>query len=74
MYVTIFVEAERVSKSSISSNYTINGDQLARDVQAAIIEYSKKGYQLDHTQAVTSAQSTVSYTQGIMLIFKDREG
>ncbi len=74
MYLTIFVEAERVNPSKLSSNYAINGDQLARDVQAAIIEYSKKGYHLDQTQAVTSAQSTVSYTQGMLLVFKNDQG
>lgn len=74
MYLTIFVEAERVNPSKIMSDYSINGDQLARDVQAAVVEYSKKGYQLDQVQAVTSSQSTVSYTQGMLLVFKNKLG
>lgn len=74
MYLTIFVEAERTNPSKLSADYSINGDQLARDVQAAIIEYSKKGYQLDQIQPVTSSISTMSYTQGMLMVFKDREG
>ncbi|KAA3635857.1 MAG: hypothetical protein DWQ02_09190 [Bacteroidetes bacterium] len=74
MYLTIFVEAERTNPSKLMADYSINGDQLARDVQAAIVEYSKKGYQLDQVQAVTSAQSTVSYTQGMLLVFKNKLG
>lgn len=74
MYVTIFVEAERVTSSKFNMNYTINGDHLARDVQAAITEYSIKGYQLDQIQPVTSSQSSVSYTQGMLLVFKNEQG
>lgn len=74
MYLTIFVEAERVNPSKFSTDYAINGDQLARDVQASIIEYSKKGYKLDQIQGVNSAQSTVSYTQGMLLVFKNEQG
>jgi hypothetical protein len=74
MYLTIFVEAERVNPNKLMADYSINGDQLARDVQAAIIEYSKKGYQLDQIQGVNSSQSTVSYTQGMLLIFKNKQG
>ncbi len=74
MYLTIFVEAERINPNKLMGDYSINGDQLARDVQAAIIEYSKKGYKLDQIQGVNSSLSTYSFTQGMILVFKNDQG
>jgi len=69
-YKTIFIEAE-IIKATMKMKYEPNGDQLARDVQATLIEMADKGYELFSTDSVTSNhQSTYSHTSGMVLIFK----
>lgn len=58
-YKTIFVEAETIVKNG---KYAANGDQLARDVQATLVEMSQKGFELVSSNAVHSV--------GMMLIFR----
>jgi len=53
----------------------VNGDQLARDIEAAILEMEEKGYELVTSMPVTSAKIHMSsypfsYTEGVTLIFK----
>ena len=67
-YKTIFVTAEIV-KSMV--RYEPNGDQLARDVQATLVEMSQKGYELVSSSTINSNyQTTASHTSGVILIFK----
>ncbi len=69
-YKTIFVTAEIV-KSAMKMKYEPNGDQLARDVQATLVEMTHKGYELVASNSINSNhQSTYSHTSGMMLIFK----
>ncbi|HHB77783.1 MAG TPA: hypothetical protein ENK85_00965 [Saprospiraceae bacterium] len=69
-YKTIFVTADIV-KSAMKMKYQPNGDQLARDIQATLIEMAHKGYELVSSNAINSNhQSTYSHTTGMMLIFK----
>ena len=69
-YKTIFVPAE-IIKSAMKRKYQPNGDQLARDVQAALVEMHHKGYDLVSSNMLNSNhQSTYSHTSGMMLIFK----
>ncbi len=72
-YKTIFIEAERSNPSPLAGDYSINGDQLARDIQAAIAENSSKGYLLEGMQAITSSKSTISFTQGVVLAFRKKQ-
>ena len=51
--------------------YEPNGDQLARDVQAAIIEKVTQGFGLFSTTPIQSNyQSVYPHTTGVLLIFK----
>jgi len=69
-YKTIFIEAE-IIKSLMSAKYEPNGDQLARDIQATLVEMTHKGYELASSNTINSNhQSKYSHTSGMMLIFK----
>ena len=69
-YKTIFITAE-IIKAAMKMKYEPNGDQLARDIQAALIEMTHKGYELVSSNTINSNhQSTYSHTSGMMLIFK----
>jgi len=69
-YKTIFVPAE-IIKSAMKMKFQPNGDQLARDVQATLVEMHHKGYELISTDMLNSNhQATYSHTSGMMLIFK----
>lgn len=69
-YKTIFVPAE-IIKSALNMKFQPNGDQLARDVEAALIEMHHKGYELVSSNMLNSNhQSAYSHTSGMMLIFK----
>ncbi len=69
-YKTIFIASEIV-KAAMKMKYEPNGDQLARDVQATLVEMHHKGYELVSSNTVNSNhQSTYSHTSGMLLIFK----
>jgi len=78
-YKTIFVDAPLAKGKSawgVSVEET-NGDQLARDVQATILENDLGGYELIQTVPVTSSKTfsgayAYSLTTGVVLIFKKR--
>jgi len=75
-YKTLFIDATFIKPSSKWVGSTqINGDQLARDIDAAILEMEGKGYELINSLPVTSSKIYMSsypfcYTEGITLIFK----
>ncbi len=76
-YKTLFIDTPTV-KSKATWGMTIqdaNGDQLARDVDAAILEKEHEGYELVQSMPIQSAMIYASsypysYTSGILLIFK----
>lgn len=78
-YKTIFVDAP-VAKSKSSWGITMeetNGDQLARDIQATILENDLAGYELIQSMPVTSSKTfsgayAYALTTGVVLIFKKR--
>ncbi len=78
-YKTIFVDAA-TSKLKATFGMSIeeaNGDQLARDVQATILENDLAGFELLSSTPVTSSKvysSTYPYaiTTGVILIFKQK--
>lgn len=78
-YKTIFVDAA-VAKGKAAWGITIdetNGDQLARDIQAAVLENDLAGYELMQTIPVTSSKTisgayAYSLTTGVVLIFKQK--
>ncbi len=78
-YKTIFVDAATV-KDKGSFGMTVeetNGDQLARDVQATILENDLEGFELMQSLPVTSSKiyyGTYPYslTTGVILIFKQQ--
>lgn len=78
-YKTIFVDAA-TSKYKATFGMSIeetNGDQLARDIQATILENEMEGFELTQSMPVTSSKiysSTYPYslTTGVILIFKQK--
>jgi hypothetical protein len=78
-YKTIFIDTPTV-KTKATFGMTIqdaNGDQLARDMDAAILEKQHEGYELVQAMPIQSAMVYASaypysYTSGILLIFKQK--
>ena len=70
MYKTVFIESDRINPSKLSADFIINGDHLARDIQGAIVEYTEKGYVLEQMENINSSYSGMTFTQGMMLVFK----
>lgn len=76
-YKTLYIPSSAIKpKSSFSGALPeINGDQLARDVQATLVEMENEGYRLHSMSPVQSAKLhmsayTYSFTDGILLIFE----
>ena len=79
-YKTMFIDAPTIKNKGTfgMSMYETNGDQLARDVDAAISEKELEGYELIEAMPVSSSliySSTYPYsvTWGVLLIFKKRD-
>lgn len=78
-YKTIFVDAP-LSKGKSSWGITMeetNGDQLARDIQATVLENDIGGFELIQSIPVTSSKTisgayAYALTTGVVLIFKKR--
>lgn len=75
----MFIDAQTTkSKGAFGMSINeINGDQLARDVDAAIQEKGNEGYDLCQSMPITSSliySSTYPYTitSGVLLIFKQK--
>ena len=65
-YKTIFVDTQVDKK-----NYEPNGDQLARDIQAAIVEKTAEGYELESSFPIQKMLlQAITLTAGVVLIFK----
>jgi hypothetical protein len=78
-YKTLYIPAPEIkSKSAFSTGLSdFNGDQLARDVQAALLEMASEGYTLHTTTAVHTSRmymgsTAYSLTDGILLIFEKK--
>ena len=78
-YKTIFIDTPTVKTKATwgMSIQEANGDQLSRDVDAAILEKDHEGFELVQSMPIQSAMvyaSTYpySYTAGILLIFKQK--
>ena len=69
-YKTVFVETVSVGKG-LRFKMTVNGDQLARDMQASIEEMEEKGFEFVESNPV-SAYNVNGYTSmvGMMMVFK----
>ncbi len=69
LYKTLFIPCDEIkAKSAFSAQLPeINGDQLARDVQAALLEMEHEGYRL---HSMSPVQSANNYTDGMLLIFE----
>ncbi len=78
-YKTVFVDAPMAkAKGTWGVSFEEpNGDQLARDIQAVILENAMAGFELMQSMSVT-ASSTISgayaysFTSGVILIFKQQ--
>ena len=78
-YKTIFVDAATVKNKGtwgVSLDET-NGDQLARDIQATVLENDLAGFELMQSMPVTSSKTisgayAYSLTSGVILIFKQK--
>ena len=75
-YKTICVDADLVRTKMGVSSKIVNGDQLARIVQATLDEQVQQGFELDQSIPITSSQSSggllATYTTSILLIFRRR--
>ncbi|MFN7118126.1 MAG: hypothetical protein ACK4TA_15105 [Saprospiraceae bacterium] len=76
-YKTLFIPSSEIKPKSAFSTALpeVNGDQLTRDVQAALVEMENEGYKLHSMSPVQSAKLYMSsfaysYTDGILLIFE----
>ncbi len=79
-YKTMFIDAPLTKeKQGIGIHLmVVNGDQFARDIDAAVHEKEREGYELLNSMPIESSKSvmgsyTYSFTSGIMLIFKKKE-
>lgn len=79
LYRTAFVETqETVSKGMFKrSTMTVNGDNLARDVQALVMEMAAEGFLLKSSTPVQSSgvymsSYPYSYTSGVLLVFEQK--
>lgn len=79
-YKTMFIDTPTVKNKVVfgMTMHETNGDQLARDVDAAILEKEQEGYELLEAMPVTSSMiysSTYpySFTSGVLLIFKQKD-
>jgi len=77
-FKTIFVDSQKVKTGVFNNNLEINGDQLARDMEAAILEMGQQGFEPIQVSPVTSSKVIsgalgLTYTEGVLLIFKKRE-
>ncbi len=69
-YKTIFINVSPVGKG-MKFKKSVNGDQLARDIQASIEEMEQKGFLLFKSTPISSYNvSGYSATEGVMLIYK----
>jgi hypothetical protein len=78
-YKTIFVDAPMAkAKGTWGMSFNEpNGDQLARDIQAVILENVMEGFELTQSLPVTSSSTisgayAYSFTSGVILIFKQQ--
>lgn len=76
-YKTLYIPSSEIKVKSTFSYVLpeVNGDQLARDIQAALVEMENEGYKLHSMSPVQSAKlhmSTYAYsfTDGILLVFE----
>lgn len=77
-YKTLFIDSTKVKTGSkwtgnIASQ--VNGDQLARDISAALLEMTRQGYELVNSFPINSSNlymgtTPYTYTEGVVLIFK----
>lgn len=69
-YKTIFIDTVHSGKG-MKFKSSVNGDQLARDTQAAIEEMESKGFILHVMDAVTSYKvNGYNTTEGMLMIFR----
>jgi hypothetical protein len=79
LYRTAFIETRETPAKGMfkSKTMTVNGDDLARDVQALVTEMATEGYLLKSSSPVNSSgihmgSYPYSYTSGILLIFEQK--
>ena len=79
-YKTMFIDAPLVKgeKKMGTSIYIVNGDQFARDIDAAIHEKAREGFELFSASPVASSKIisgvySYNFTSGMTLIFKKAE-
>lgn len=73
-YKTLFVEVQQLGRG-LKFKSSVNGDQLARDVQATVEAMERKGFVLFSIEAISGYRSQgYSTTEGVLLVFKKEEG
>lgn len=76
-YKTLYIPTAEVKPKSAFSGMIpeANGDELARDIEAALVEMEAAGYKLHTMTPVTSSKMYMSayvygYTEGVLLVFE----
>ena len=79
-YKTMFIDAPLFKEKKVfgSGMKTVNGDQFARLINAAILEKEKEGYELVssmpiHSSRVLAGSFAYGFTSGALLTFKKKE-
>jgi hypothetical protein len=66
-YQTVFIESQ-IAKSWFKS--MIDTAALQEEIQKVLEDMEFKGFELIDSQVINGANGQVTYTQGVMLIFK----
>lgn len=73
-YKTVFVEGVPVGRG-LKFKVSMNGDQLARDMQATIEEMEQNGFELFNNTTISGfGGGGVNTNLGMMMVFKKRDG
>ena len=73
--ITMFIDAPTVKEKYFGSSIlVVNGDQFARDINAAVSEKENEGYELVNSIPVHSSKHggafAYGFTTGVLLTFK----
>ena len=77
-HFTMFIDAPLVKERKMGvSLFVVNGDQFARDINAATLEKEKEGYELMNSIPIHSSNQVMGsyaygYTTGVLLTFKKK--
>ena len=73
-YRTVVLDVDMKSKSAMSSKrYQIDIHELRIQIQSKLEEYDEMGYDLIEMEPVLASMYNSTFTQAVIMIFKNRE-